>query len=174
MHAATYVSPAAPIVANELSVGSPVPRSDVTATVSDSGKLKLGLATIPSSTQTYPAVSRNGGVTWEIDGPMFHVDAAQAASVVGSAGALRPHGAYFWGRGGNVIWITHDSGSHWSTVAFAAGVYRVSESKGTLEAVAFGSQTNHASAIQRFLYTSVDAGTSWTFRQQLANLSTAS
>ncbi len=174
MHATTYVRPAAPFVPNELSAGSSVPRSDVTATVSDGGKLKFGLATIPVTSQTYPVISGNGGVTWEIDGPMFHVDAAQGASVVGSAGALRPHGAYFWGRGGNVIWITHDSGTQWSTVAFAAGVYQVSESKGTLEAVAFGNQTNHASAIQRFLYASVDSGKSWTFRRQLANLRAAS
>ena len=143
------------------------------ATESDGGKIHLGLATFPSSTQTYPAISRDGGATWKIDGPLFHVDALQGASVVGRTGALGPHGGYFWGRGGNVVWITYDLGAHWWTVLFGGGVDRVSATKGTLEAVAFGSQVKGATAVQRFLYTSTDSGKTWKVGLQLANLRTA-
>jgi sugar lactone lactonase YvrE len=128
----------------------------------------------PSSTQTYPAVSTDGGTTWKVDGPLFHVDALQGASVVANTGALGPHGAYFWGRGGNVIWMTYDSGAHWWTVAFGAGVDRVSARNGTLEAVALGSQVKRGTAVQRFLYISSDSGETWRLRRELANRRTAS
>lgn len=173
VHATAYVSPAAPLVPHVQSVGAPVPRSDVTTTVSENGSVKFGLATFPSSTQTYPVISTDSGASWKIDGPLFHVDAAQGASVVASIGALRPHGAYFWGRGGNVIWITRGSGAHWLTAAFAGGVERVSETKGILAAVALGDQVNHGTAVQRFLYESTDSATTWKLRRRLANLRTA-
>ena len=77
--------------------------------MADPGLVRFGLASlaIPAG-ETYPALSTDGGTTWRIDGPLFHVNAAQAAAVVGSSGALQPRGAYFWGQGGNVIWITYD------------------------------------------------------------------
>ena len=170
MHARAYVSPAAPFVPNEQPVGSPAPRSDVTATVSSGRDLQFGLATFPSSPQTYPAISTDGGSTWKIDGPLFHVDAAQGAAVVESTGALRPAGAYFWGRGGNVIWMTYASDAHWSLIAFGAGVDQLNSTRGTLEAVVFGNQVDHATATQRFLYTSTDSGKTWKLRRRLANL----
>jgi hypothetical protein len=131
--------------------------------------LKFGLATFPSSTQTYPAISTNGGTTWKVDGPLLHVDALQGASVVASSGVLPPHGAYFWGRGGNLIWTTYDEGAHWWTAAFGAGVDDLSSRHGTFEAVVFGDQVR-ASALQRFLYVSTDSGRTWTVRRQLADL----
>ena len=86
-----YVAPASPFVSSTEPAGATVPGHDVTATVSDNGKLKFGLVTFPSSTQTYPAISTNGGMTWRVDGPLFHVDALQGASVVASSGVLPPH-----------------------------------------------------------------------------------
>ena len=144
---------------------------DVTASVSDNSKLKFGLATFPSSTQTYPAISTNGGTTWKVDGPLFHVDALQGATVVASSGVLPPHSAYFWGRGGNLIWITYDEGAHWWTAVFGAGVDDLSSRHGTLEAVVFGAQVR-STALQRFLYVSTDSGKTWRVRRQLADLHT--
>ena len=134
-------------------------------------QLKFGLVTFPSSTQTYPAISTNGGTTWKVDGPLFHVDALQGASVVASSGVLPPHGAYFWGRGGNVIWTTYDEGAHWWTASFGAGVDDLSSRNGTLEAVVFGAQVR-ATALQRFLYVSTNSGKTWKVRRQLADLHT--
>src|SRR3984957_6964141 len=136
----TYVAPPSPFVPSIEPAGTGGPGHDVTASVSDNSKLKFGLATFPSSTQTYPAISTNGGTTWRVDGPLFHVDALQGATVVASSGVLPPHSAYFWGRGGNLIWITYDEGAHWWTAVFGAGVDDLSTSHGTLEAVVFGAQ----------------------------------
>jgi hypothetical protein len=166
-----YVAPASPFVPSIEPAGIAVPGHDVTASISDNSKLKFGLATFPSSTQTYPAISTNGGTTWRVDGPLFHVDALQGASVVASSGVLLPHGAYFWGRGGNLIWTTYDEGAHWWRVAFGAGVDELSSRNGTFEAVVFGAQVQ-AAARQRFLYVSTNSGRTWKLRRQLADLHT--
>ena len=59
--------------------------------------------------------------------------------------------------------------AHWSNLAFAAGVDRVSASKGALAAVVLGNQVK-GGAIQRFLYVSMDSGRTWRFHSQLPNL----
>jgi hypothetical protein len=133
--------------------------------------LKFGLATFPSSSQTYPAISTNGGMTWRVDGPLLHVDALQGASMVASSGVLPPHGAYFWGRAGNVIWTTYDKGAHSWTAAFSAGVEDLSSRNRTFEAVVFGAQVR-GTALQRFLYVSTNSGKTWKLRRQLADLYT--
>jgi hypothetical protein len=166
-----YVAPGSPFVPSIEPVGTAVPGHDVTAPVSDNSKLKLGLATFPSSTQTYPAISTSGGTTWKVDGPLFHVDALQGASVVTASGVLPPHGGCFWGRGGNLIWITYDEGAHWWTAVFGGGVDDVSSRNGTIQAVVFGAQVR-TTALQRFLYVSTDSGKTWRVRQQLADLRT--
>jgi hypothetical protein len=167
----TYVAPASSLVPSIEPAGTAVPGHDVTASVSDSSKLKFGLATFPSSTQTYPTISTNGGTTWRVDGPLFHVDALQGASMVASSGILPPHGAYFWGRAGNLIWTTYDEGAHWWTAAFSAGVEDLSSRNGTFEAVVFGAQVR-ATALQRFLYVSTNSGKTWKLRRELADLRT--
>ena len=86
----TYMAPASPFVPSIEPAGTAVPGHDVTASVSDNRKLKFGLATFPNSTQTYPAISTNGGTAWKVDGPLFHVDALQGASVVARSGVLPP------------------------------------------------------------------------------------
>ncbi len=151
-----YMAPASPFVPSSEPAGTAVPGHDITASVSDNGKLKFGLATFPGSTQTYPAISTNGGTSWKVDGPLFHVDALQGASIVASSGVLPPHGAYFWARAGNLIWITYDEGGHWWNVVFGAGVDDLSSRHGTFEAVVFGAQVR-ATALQRFLYVSSDS-----------------
>jgi hypothetical protein len=166
-----YVAPAAPFVQNVEPAGTPVPGHDVTATATNSSTLRFGLATFPTSTQTYPAISTNGGTTWKVDGPLFHVDALQGASAVLSSGTLPPRGAYFWGRGGDLIWLTYDEGAHWWNVAFGAGVDELSARHGTLEVVVFGAQVR-TTALQRFLYVSSNSGKTWRVRRQLADLHT--
>ena len=76
-----------------------MPGHDVTASASGNSKLTFGLATFPSSTQTYPVISTNGSTTWKIDGPLFHVDALQGANAVASSGVL-PHAAPSFGYTG--------------------------------------------------------------------------
>jgi hypothetical protein len=171
MHARAYVPPTAPFVPNVQPAGTSVLGSGVSAIVSDGGPVRFGLASVDMGPgQTYPGLSTDDGVTWHVDGPLFHVDAAQGAAFVGSVGALRPRGAYFWGQGGNVIWTTYDEGLHWWILSFGAGVDRVSANKGELDAVVFGDQVKHGD-IQRLLYVSKDSGRIWSFRREVSSLS---
>jgi hypothetical protein len=94
-----YVASASPFVPSIEPAGTAVPGHDVSASVSDNGKLKFGLTTFPSSTQTYATISTNGGTTWSVDGPLFHVDALQGASVVATAESFTRTAPIFGGAG---------------------------------------------------------------------------
>lgn len=75
----------------------------------------FALATLPIPGVTYPAATFNGGKTWRIDGPHFHVAAANAPNVVtevGAAGAAT-YFAYGGPGGGNSACVTTDGGKHW-------------------------------------------------------------
>jgi hypothetical protein len=85
---------------------------------------RLGVRVFPSAGRgfalatvadvTYPAATVNGGRTWKIDGPPFHLPAAQAPLVVTQVGAYKS--TYFaWGGpgGGNVADVSPDAGKHW-------------------------------------------------------------
>lgn len=151
-------------------VGTPVPKADIVATAADSQRVVFGLAVYRVLMgATYPAISTDHGATWRIDGPRFYVAAAQAASVTGDVGALGPHGAYFWGQGGNSVEVTTDEGAHWWITGFAAGVYKVSATRGSLRTVALGDQVR-GGAFQAFLYVSANSGKTWNLHGQLRNV----
>lgn len=170
MHATAYVAPVVPAVPNVQPVGAAVPSNEVTAIVSDGGGVRFGLAFLHIGPgETYPALSADSGVTWHVDGPLFHVNAAQASLVVGSTGTIELHGAYFWGQGGNIIWMTYDEGAHWWTLEFANSVDRVSAKKGVLDAVVLGDQVK-GGEFQGFLFVSTDSGRTWRFHRELANV----
>lgn len=61
----------------------------------------------------YPASTTDGGKTWQIDGPHFHVNAANAPDVVTRDGAMGPSTYYAYGGGGNTVVVSSDGGSHW-------------------------------------------------------------
>ena len=151
-------------------VGALVAKADVVATAADSRRVLFGLAVYRDFTgATYPAISSDGGAIWRIDGPRFYVAAAQAASVTSHVGALGPHGAYFWGPGGNSVKVTTDEGIHWWITGFAAGVDKVSSTRGTLRTVALGNQLP-GGAFQAFLYVSTNSGKTWNLHGQLHNV----
>ena len=151
-------------------VGVLVPKAGIVATAADSNRVLFGLAVYRDlMSATYPAISTDGGAIWRIDGPRFYVAAAQAPNVTSSVGALGPHGAYFWGQGGNVVKITTDEGVHWWITGFAAGVYKVSATRGILSTVALGNQVQ-GGAFQAFLYVSTNSGRTWNLHGQLQNV----
>ena len=140
------------------------------ATATDSRRVLFGLAVYRDFMgATYPAISTDGGAIWRIDGPRFYVAAAQAANVTSDVGALGPHGAYFWGPGGNSVKVTTDEGIHWWITGFTAGVYKVSTTRGTLRTVAFGNQVQDG-AFQAFLFVSTNSGRTWNLHGQLHNV----
>jgi len=157
-------------ITNPEPVGTVVPHSDVVMTAANNRQVRFGLATYASAGDaTYPAISTDAGNTWRIDGPLLHIDAAQGASVITNVGSLGADGAYYWGRGGNVVWVTTDGGSHWWLTGFSYGVHRVTASHGTLRTVALGEQLK-GGKIESFLYASNDSGHTWELRGRLSNL----
>ncbi len=146
------------------------PKVDILATTADSNQVRFGLAVYRDLMwATYPAISTDGGAIWRIGGPRFYVAAAQAASVTSSVGTLGSRGAYFWGQGGDVVDVTTNEGARWWTTGFAAGVYKVSDTRGTLRTVALGNQVK-GGAFQAFLYLSTNSGRTWHLRGQLHNV----
>lgn len=140
------------------------------ATTADSSRLHFGLAVYRNlMSATYPAISTDSGAIWRIDGPRFYVAAAQAPNATSSVGALGPRGAYFWGQSGNFVKVTTDEGVHWWVTGFAAGVYKVSRTRGILRTVALGNQLPGGS-FQAFLYVSANSGMTWNLRGQLRDV----
>ncbi len=157
-------------IPNPLPIGTFVPSTDMAVIAVDSHGLRFGLAIYPTPQDTtYPAISTDGGGSWRIDGPLFHVAAAQGASVITNVGPLGSQGAYFWGRSGNVVWVTTDRGSQWWSTGFPYGVHVVSATHGILRAAALGNQLK-SGEFETFLYVSKDSGRTWTLRGRLGNV----
>jgi hypothetical protein len=70
--------------------------------------------------ETYPAISSDGGLTWRIDGPLFHRAAANGAAVASDMAVTRRGMVYVWGRGGSFVWTTTDIGRHWRYVSLGS------------------------------------------------------
>jgi hypothetical protein len=70
-----------------------------------------GFALADDGEAQYPAVTTNGGQTWRIDGPQFHVDAADAPEAVSSVGIVSSHTHFAYGS--SVVDVTTDAGRTW-------------------------------------------------------------
>ncbi|MGE5226096.1 MAG: hypothetical protein ACM3OO_04400 [Planctomycetaceae bacterium] len=132
--------------------GTPLADSTIGRTAAATNELVFGLADRHQLFGfVFPAISTDGGHTWQLDGPCFYYAAAQGPAATTKIGALGPNWAYAWGRGGNFVKVTHDGGAHW----FAANlpsIRRVTSSGRTLRAWLFGTHS---------LYISRDYGLTW-------------
>jgi hypothetical protein len=63
----------------------------------------------------YPVRTVDGGKTWRTNGPVLHLDAAQAPLVVTQVGAANSHTFFAFGGpgGGQTVDVTSDGGNHW-------------------------------------------------------------
>lgn len=115
---------------------------------------------------TYPAATVNAGKTWRIDGPHFHVSAANAPNVVTQIGAAGPATCFAYGGPGGAesVVVTSDGGKQWWR-AYLPGVP---------EAVVYGPVgTTGARGLLAFVqagpseiwaYVSTDGGRRWRYR----------
>ena len=124
-----------------------------------------GISCRPRTLQSVPMVVRSGGSTV----PAFTLPPLRPRIVTNSVGDVGPHGAYFWGPGGNVVKVTTDEGVHWWVSGFAAGVYKVTRTHGILRTVALANELQ-SGAFQAFLYVSANSGMTWNLRGQLRNV----
>jgi hypothetical protein len=87
-----------------------------------------GYALAVTKGQTYPVVTIDGGTMWRIDGPIFHVDAADASQVVNEIGAALPQTVFVWGQySGDVVNVTTDGGKTWWAADLGPGVLSMGE-----------------------------------------------
>ena len=127
-----------PGVGPQLSFGVAVLPSDIGSRSSDVGGVIYGLADERDfGSVNYPAISRDGGRSWTIDGPVFHIAAADGAAGVNTVTAVSATTAYAYGGGGNYIRFTTDGGRQWWGAFFEDSVDGVSFGRGIMSATLF-------------------------------------
>jgi hypothetical protein len=118
-----------------------------------------GLAFVWS--QTYPVMTSNAGLSWQIDGPPFYIAAADGPAFVDQIGTVPPHTVYAWGEAGHVV-VSLDGGAHWWSSQFD-GVAAMGDQ---FEGDTRGGETRYAlvlvSSIHPFFtYVSTNGGRTW-------------
>ncbi len=115
---------------------------------------------------TYPAQTVNAGKTWRIDGPAFHVSAANAPNVVTQVGAASRSTYFAYGGPGGAesVVVTSDGGKRWWRAylpgvpeAVVYGPVGTSGARGLLAFVQAGPSVVWA-------YLSTDGGRHWSYR----------
>jgi photosystem II stability/assembly factor-like uncharacterized protein len=112
--------------------------------------------------ETYPAATLDGGKNWRIDGPVFHIPAANGAAVVTQVGAARPS-TYFAFGGGSVVDVSSDAGHHWHIATLGENILSVvpGTSPHHLIAVSQVFLGNTSTRVAEVLYLSADGGRHW-------------
>jgi hypothetical protein len=159
-----------------VAVAAPLTDRDLGARASATRRIIFGLADRGAFFgREYPAISTDGGQSWQIDGPLLYRAAAGGGGAVGRLGATAPRWAYAWGQLGDRVLVTHDGGATWLSAELAGGIWRVESVGRTLWARALGQPTpGGGPGFESFLYVSHDYGLSWTLRRQLPNIDLSS
>ena len=125
------------------------------------GRHGFALANLRRFNADYPAATVDGGRTWRVDGPHFHVAAANAPAVVTQVGAggRSTYFAYGGPGGGNLVVVSTDRGRHWWRAFLAGSVPAVVYSGGEL--VAFTNLPGPGA------YVSKDGGKHWRWRRTI-------
>lgn len=146
-----------------LNRGSVVPAADLGVRVFANNTRGFALATTKAG-ETYPAVTVNGGTTWRVNGPVFHVPAADAPQVVTQLGMANGRTYYAWGGpfGGNVVNVTSDGGKRWYQT-FLGGLVLSVVSAGPHKLIAVAESGNSGSGAATWLYVSRDGGRHWRY-----------
>jgi hypothetical protein len=103
----------------------------------------------------YPAISRDAGRTWRVDGPCLYYSAAQGPNVTSSIGARAPGSAYAWGARGTIVKATGDAGRRWFVTGLPGEAVGVGYRGRSLRALVCGA------ASRVFAYRSIDDGRTW-------------
>jgi hypothetical protein len=141
--------------------GAAVSSSRLGVRVFPSASRGFALATVKNV--TYPAATVNGGRTWKIDGPPFHLPAAQAPLVVTQVGA-RKNTYFAWGgpQGGMVADVSPDAGKHWWQASLGGIVLSVAATfNGHLVASVQNPIGSKGLQTQNLVYVSKDGGRHW-------------
>lgn len=118
---------------------------------------KDGFALADVGGAQYPANTTDGGHVWRIDGPHFHVNAADAPDVVNDTGAARTHTyfAYAGPGGGYSVCVSTDGGTTWWRTYFGGIPIALLDQGGTLIVI------EETGAPHFLIYESTDGGQVW-------------
>jgi hypothetical protein len=146
--------------------GTVIPGREVGARAFAESRHGFGLANITNG-ETFPAATTNGGRTWRIDGPAFHVPAANGPAGVSYTGVAsrRTYFAY----GSSVVDVTTDGGTSWWQTFLGEFVLVVLARHGHLIAVVqqqAASNTQSLKAVD-WVYVSRDGGRHWHHNDKL-------
>jgi len=147
--------------AGTLRPGTVVPSAHLGLRVFANAQDGFALASVEGG--QYPAATVNGGRTWRVDGPVLHVNAAQAPLVVLQVGAADRHRFFAWGGpgGGQVVDVTSDGGKHWWRAILGDVVMAVVAHHGRLVAFAQVAANGSGTKAVTWVYSSRDGGRHW-------------
>jgi hypothetical protein len=117
---------------------------------------RAGFALADVRQAQYPARTTDGGKTWRIDGPQFHVNAADAPEAVGFVGVAGPRRLFAYGS--SVVDATTNGGRTWWEAFFQDLVVAVVPGPRGLVAYVQQESGNRAVTSQ---YLSRDGGRHW-------------
>jgi hypothetical protein len=146
--------------------GTVIPAREVDARAFSDSRRGFGLATVVNG-ETFPATTTNGGATWRINGPVFHVPAADGTAGVSYTGVSSAR-AYF-AYGSSVVDATPDAGRTWWQTFLGELVLAVVAQHGHLIAVVQqqASSTSESLKSVNWVYVSQDRGRHWRYTNQL-------
>jgi hypothetical protein len=117
---------------------------------------------------TYPAASVNRGRTWRIDGPILHINAAQAPLAVSHVGAGNAQTYFAWGA--QVADATSDGGKHWWRALLGEDVLAVVSEAGRLIAVVQNPESSESATAATYVYVSTDGGRVWRYSNRIGGI----
>lgn len=129
-----------------------------------------GFALAGGNDAQYPARTTNGGRTWRIDGPQFHIDAADGPEGVGYVGVASRRTLFAYGS--SVVDVTTNAGHTWYEAYLGELVVAVVPGPHD-ELVAYVQQqrsNNHISPVDTWQYVSKDGGRRWRYSTALGGI----
>ena len=143
-----------------------VPAREVDAQVFADATHGFGLANLANG-ETFPARTTDGGTRWQINGPVFHVPAANGAAGVSYTGraGTRTYFAY----GSSVVDVTTDVGKSWWQAFLGELVLSVVGHQQALVAVVQQQAPTTSESLKSvtWVYVSRDGGRHWRYNDQL-------
>lgn len=141
-------------------VGTPVAGSHLGTRVFASATVGFSMAGVSSA--QYPVRTLDGGRIWRVDGPQFHVDAADGPEAVGHVGLVDARTYYAWGS--SVVDVTTNGGRTWWETFMGELVVAVTPGpENNLLAYVQNQVGNNSSHVVTRQYVSDDGGRHWRY-----------